>query len=161
MALGTFIGGAYTSTLATVALGMTTEGFALQFEPKQNNIERSDVFGDMFLDYWLRGCNYYLEAEYMEWKAGPLSAAHPMGTIGVQGVIGRLASDVAGALVMTSTTGTPAAATPATLTASKAIIAPGSNPLSRWDSRLRTLPVRMIFLPVDVGAGVIKNFTTT
>ena len=163
MALATFIGGAYTSTYNSLALGITDAGFKLQFEPKQGQgmIEKSDVFGEMMLDWFLRGCNYFIQCEFMEWKSGPLAAAHPMGAIGTQGIIARLASDLASAMVMTSTAGTPAVATPATLTGPKAILAPGSNPESDFDSRLRTLPVRMALLPYDVGAGVIKNFVTT
>lgn len=162
MALGTFIVGAYTATLNSVALGITEEGYNLQWEPKHDTIERSDVYGDMLLDTIYRGTNWFFQAEFLEYKAGPLAAVYPWGSaLGTQGIIGRLGSDVATSLVLTSTTGTPAVATPATLTATKTIIAPGSNPNAMFNSRLRTMPVRLVLLPVDTGAGVIKNFTTT
>lgn len=161
MALGTFIAGAYTGTINSVALGITDEGFDLQWEPKHAPIEKSDVYGDMMIDAIYRGTNWFLQCEFLEYKAGPLAAAYPWGAIGVQGIIGRLASDVATPLVMTATTGTPAVATPATFTATKTILAPGSNPHSQYTSRLRTMPVRLVLLPVDSGGGVIRNFTTT
>lgn len=125
-------------------------------------INKSDVYGDALLDLIYRGCDWYFQTEFMEYKAGPLAAAHPWGSaIGVQGIIGRLGSDVATSLVLTSTVGTPAVATPATLTATKAILAPNSNPSAQFTSRLRTLPVRLALLPIDAGGGVIRSFTTT
>ena len=144
-----------------VALGITDEGYDLQWEPKSDVIGKSDVYGDMTLDLIYRGTDWFFQTDFMETKAGPLAAAYPWGALGVQGIIGRLGSDVATSLVLTSTTGTPAVATPATLTATKPILAPGSNPNAQYNSRLRTMPVRFILLPVDSGAGVIKNFTTT
>ncbi len=159
--LGVFIAGAYTGTLNSVALGITDDGYTLQIEPKQQNIEKSDVFGDAMIDSVFRGTNFFLQTEFMETKAGPLAAAYPWAALGVQGIVGRLASNVATPLVLTSTVGTPAVATPATFTASLTILAPGSNPEFQYNSRLRTLPVRLVLLPYDVGGGVIKNFTTT
>jgi hypothetical protein len=161
VALGTFIDGAYTATLNAVALGITDEGYMLQWEPHHELINKSDVYGDALLDLIYRGTDWYFQSEFMEYKAGPLNASYPWGALGVQGIIGRLGSDVGTSLVLTSTTGTPAVATPATLTATKTILAPNSNPMAQFTSRLRTLPVRLVLLPVDTGAGVIKSFTIT
>lgn len=163
MSLGTFIVGAYTGTLSSVALGITEEGFEVQWEPKVDLINKSDVFGDALLDMIYRGCDWFVQSEFKEYKAGPLAASLPWGAgvLGVQGIIGRLASNVGTALVLTSTAGTPAVATPATLTAASAILAPNSNPRAQFNSRLRTLPVRMVALPQDVGSGVIKSLTLT
>jgi hypothetical protein len=161
MALGTFIAGAYTSTHGGVAVGITDDGFALQWSAKAQAIEKSDVYGDMMIDGVYRGSNWFLQFECMEYKSGPIAAAFPYGGFGVHGVIGRLMSDVASAMVLTSTAGTPAVATPATLTATKAILAPGFDPNAQFSSRLRTMPVRLLLLPVDIGSGVMKSFTTT
>jgi hypothetical protein len=161
MPLGTFIAGAYTGTLNAVALGITDEGFNVQWEPKVQAIEKSDVYGEMLIDGVYRGTNHFIQTEFLEYKAGSMAAAYPYGSMGVQGVVGRLMSNIATALVLTSTAATPAVATPATLTASKAILAPGSNPQAQYNSRLRTLPVRMALLPDDVGGGVIKSYVTT
>lgn len=164
MSLGSFIAGAYTSTYNSVALGITDEGWELQWEVKADLINKSDVYGDMLLDLIYRGTDWFLQAEFMEYgKAAVRDASFPWGagTLGIQGIIGRLGSNIASALVLTSTTGTPAVATPATLTASKAILAPNSNPRAQFNSRLRTVPVRLALLPVDSGGGVIVNFTTT
>lgn len=163
MALGTFLAGAYTATFDAVALGITDDGYDLQWEPKLQAIEKSDVFGDMLIDGVYRGTNWFFQTEFMEDKAGPRDAVFPWsnGVFGTQGLIGRLMSDVASPLVLTSTVGTPAVATPATLTATKAILAPGFNSNVVHSSRLRTMPCRLIMLPVDTGSGVMKSFTTT
>src|SRR5262249_48106988 len=141
----------------------TDEGYAIQSEPKVELINKTDAWGDALLDMIYRGTDWFCQADFHEWKAGPLAAAFPWGAgvMGVQGVIGRLASDVATSLVVTAAAGTPAANTPATLTATKAILAPNSNPAAQFNPRLRTLPVRMVLLPVDVGGAVIKSFTMT
>lgn len=131
----------------------------MQWEPKAEMINRSDVYGDTMLDIIYRGCDWFFQTEFKEYRAGPIAVAFPWGAIGVLGTIGRLGSDVALPLVLTATAGTPAATTPATLTAPKAILAPNSNPRAQFNSRLRTLPVRMVLLPVsDTG---IRAFTTT
>ncbi len=142
-------------------MGITDEGYALQWSAKAQVIEKSDVYGEMMLDGVYRGSNWFFQTEFLEYKSGPVAAAFPYGGFGVQGVIGRLMSDIAAAMVLTSTAGTPAVATPASLTATKAILAPGSDPSAQFNSRLRTMPVRLVLLPVDIGSGVIKNFTTT
>ncbi len=160
MALGTFIAGAYVGTYNSIALGITDEGYMLQWEPQQQNIEKSDVFGDQIIDTVYRGTRWFLQTEFLEWKAGPQDAAYRWSNLGLQGTIGRLGSDVAAALVLTSTAGTPAVATPATLTAAKALLAPGSNPQAQFDSRLRTIPVRMIMFPYS-NASTITNFLLT
>lgn len=160
MALGTFIVGAYTATHNSVALGMTEEGYEMQWEPKAEMINRSDVYGDTMLDIIYRGCDWFFQAEFKEYKAGPIAVAFPWAALGVLGTIGRLGSDVAETLVLTATAGTPAAATPASLTASKAILAPNSNPRAQFNSRLRTLPVRLVLFPTVVDT-VLRSFTTT
>ncbi len=161
MALGTFISGAYTGTFNSAALGITEDGYALQSEPKSEVINKSDVYGDATIDAIHRGVDWFVQTEFMEYKAGPLSVwAFWQSAIGVQGTIGVLASSLAFPLVLTATAGTPAAATPATLTGLLAMLAPGSNPMAQFVSRLRTIPVRMQLLP-SVVSTVLRNFSTT
>lgn len=159
MALGVFIAGAYGAVRGGVAVGLTDDGWNLQWEPKSEAIDKSDAYGDMLLDMVWRGCNWFVQAELLEYKPGSIDAAYPWGTMGQPGIIARLASDVAGALVLTSTAGTPAAATPATLTANKSILAPGFNVDAVYSSRLRTMPCRLALLPYE--ASGTKSFTLT
>lgn len=114
----------------------------------------------------LRGATVHLSATLREWKAGSKALAWAigggtMGTISTAAVpIGVLASDKAQSFVMTSTANTPAAAAPATLTASKAFPAANYNPKILFDSRLREIPIRLVFLPSEA-AGNVTVFTTT
>ncbi len=147
MPLGTFVVGAYTGTFDSVALGITDEGYELSWEPRLEAIQKSDVYGDAMIDTIYRGVDYFCQTEFMEYKAGPIDAALTFAALGVVGVIGRLGSNEAEPLVLTATTGTPAAAAPASLTAPLAILAPGSNPRMQFNSRLRTIPVRFVLLP--------------
>lgn len=162
MALGTFVAGAYLGTLNSVALGLAQEGYELEIEPKQTLINRSDAWGDSLLDTIFRGIDANVQAEFMEYKAGPISAMNQFASFGLAtGVIGRMGSDIATALVLTATPNTPAAASPASLTATKAILAPNHNPRLVFNSVLRTVPIRWALLIADLGAGVYRHFSTT
>lgn len=161
MALDTFIAGRYSTTYNSVDVGITEQGYELQQDSKAQLINQSDAYGEMIIDFVYRGGDVYLTFEGLAYKAGAITPFWPWGAIGVTGVIARLASDVALATVMTATTGTPAVATPATWTSSKSILAPNNPARLLYNSRLRTVPIRLLILPVDVGAGVIKWFTQT
>jgi hypothetical protein len=161
MALGTFIAGRYSSTHNAVDLGICQEGYALQLEPKEAVINRSDAFGDMMIDTIYRGADWFLQLESLEYKAGPIGSMYPFGALGTLGIVGRLGSDLATALVLTATAGTPAATAPASLTGSKAKLAANSGVSLQFSSVLRTVPIRMSLYPFDAGSGVIKHFTTT
>lgn len=160
MALETFIVGAYTGTWNAVALGLSESGYEISTSLKQEAIDKSDAYGDATLDYIYRGgdvmCDFTMlsssKAASVMWPWG--ANIWTMVTT-TTGPIGRLASDLAQALVLTSTAGTPAAAAPATLTAAKAIIAPGFNTKMLFDSRLRKVPIRQQFLPYVSASTVI------
>jgi hypothetical protein len=160
VSLGTFIAGRYSSTYNSVDMGIAQDGYTIQIEPKEQEINRSDAYGETLIDSVYRGANVYCQLESLEYKAGPINAAYPFGSLGVLGVIARLGSDIASAFVLTSTAGTPAAASPATLTSTKAKLAPNSNVSLLFTSLLRTVPIRLVFYPVDA-SGTIKHFTTT
>ena len=74
--------------------------------------------------------------------------------------IGRLLSDIAKSLVWTAAANTPAAAAPATVTASKSVLAPNNNGRLLFNSKLRQVPVRLLALP-SVSSGTVTWFTTT
>lgn len=170
MALAFFVAGAYTSTYNAVAIGPTDSGFEINHEVKQENIDRSDVYGETLLDYVWRGGNVTCDftTKTVGTGAGNYSnmtilwpfGATPYTLMAAATPIGRLASAIASAFVMTSTANTPAAATPASITSPSAIIAPSYNTKLLYDSRLRQLPLRLQFLPT-LNTGVITFATTT
>lgn len=161
MAVDTFVAGAYTSTYNAVAVGIQKEGFELQKEFRGEEIAESDVFGESLIDFIHRGMRVYLQFEGLAYKAGSITPFWPWGALGLVGVVARLASNVAAAHVLTATAGTPAAASPATLTASKAILAPNNPASLLFNSKLRTVPIRLALLLYDTGAGAYGCFTTT
>lgn len=167
MALGTLIAGHSTGTLASVALGMTRQGYELEVVQKQEPVDESDVFGLSTIDWVIRGADCFMSAMFKEYKAGPISAIWGPWAAGAIGKLmtsstpmSRLASDTAAALVLTAAANTPAAATPASLTASKALLAPGYNPKILFDSRLRELPMRLMLLPYSSSTDHIFFSTT-
>jgi len=159
MALGTYIAGAYTSTYNAVSVGQTNDGYTLGVSAKAEMIDSSDSYANTVLDYVYRGGQARLRFTAKEFTSGNQTILWPFGSFGVlsstSGPIGRLASDIASAFVLTSTAGTPAAAAPATQTASKAIISPDYETQTLFDSRLRQLPVELMLLPYTSSSNVI------
>jgi hypothetical protein len=74
--------------------------------------------------------------------------------------IGIRASDVASAVVLTSTPNTPAATAPATLTATYAILAPGQQSTLLFNSKLRRVPIFLQLLPYTSGSNVVWYSST-
>lgn len=151
--LGTMVAGRYSCVWNAVDIGYTRSGFNLEFQFKHEAIAESDLYGLSTTDLVLRGADVYMGATLREWKAGSTALLWMLGA-GVMGTVatpakplGDFASNNAPALVLSSTANTPAAAAPATLTASKAWMAENYNPKILLDSRLREVPIRLIFLP--------------
>lgn len=175
MALGVFVAGRYSGTFDSADVGITGNGYNIQQDTELEAIAETDAYGLSVIDGVFRGGQCFCDYSSKEYKAGSLAATWPYGgTIGGAGVlgilinpgagntpIGILASDLAKAFVLTSTAGTPAATSPATLTGTLALLAANSNLGLMFNSKLREVPTRLRFYPDDVGGGVIKFFTLT
>jgi hypothetical protein len=166
MPLGTLVAGRYSCTYGGVDVGFSRQGFELSFQFKQEAIDESDLYGLCTTDLVLRGCDVQLSAALREYKAGSLACLWPLGggTLGriasAAVPIGSLATNLAAAMVLTATANTPAAASPASLTAALAFPAPNYNPRILFDSRLREVPIQMHFFP-SVASGNLSAFSTT
>jgi len=165
MAIATVVAGAYGTTYNAVSVGMTVDGFRLSVTSKAEQIDKTDTYGDTLLDLVYRGGTHYLDFTCRIYAAGATTPFWPwgsaLGTISTTAApIGRLGTAVAASTVMTATANTPAAATPATLTATKSILAPDYNAELLYDSRARTVPVRLALLPSET-AGTATVFTMT
>lgn len=161
MALDTFVAGPYSGTYNAVDVGISENGYELQQESAVQDIAPSDLYGDSVIDSVYRGGNVFMQFEGKAYKAGVITPFWPWAALGVMGTVGRLASNVAAAQVLTAKAGTSAAASPATLTSTLAMLAANFPARLLYSSVLRTVPVRLRVYPYDSGSGVIKWFTMT
>jgi len=149
--LGTYIDGAYAGTYNAVGIGPTENGWRLRKSVSGQAIDESDQYGNTLIDFFYRGGSCRISCDAQEYKAGTIAPFWPWGSLGqviTSAVpIGMRASDVAKALVLTSTAGTPAAAAPATLTATYSVMAMGQDVELFFHSRLRTVPIILQLLP--------------
>ena len=164
MALDTFIAGRYATTYNAVNVGILEEGVELQQDSKAEMLERSDAYADALMDFVYRGGNVAYQFDGLAYAAGIITPFWPWGALGTMATtaapIGRLASNVASALVLTAAANTPAAAAPATHTASKTILAPNNNARLMYNSKLRKVPIRLLAIPSEA-AGTVTWFSQT
>lgn len=164
MALDTFIAGRYSSTYNAVDVGITERGYELQQDSSAALVNQTDAFGDSIIDWVYRGGNVALQFIGKAYKAGAITPFWPWGTLGklstAAAPLGRLASDVASAMVLTSVASTPAATSPATLTASKSILAPNNPATLLFNSELRNVPIRLQLLPYLASSEYVWFLTT-
>lgn len=165
-ALATLIDGHYGCTYNAVGIGITEDGFDLIQALKEEVIDESDAYGGTMIDYIYRGGNVTLRCDSKEFKAGSLLPYWPWGggTWGrmrnASNPIGALAANVAAAVVLTSTSGTPAASAPASITGTYSILAPGQQGTLKFTSRLRRVPIFLALLPYESSSNTVW-FTTT
>lgn len=146
MALDTFVAGAYLHTFAGASSGLSEDGYTLDQEMPQEEV-RGDYYGESVIDAVIRGGNVLLQFDSLAYKAGSIAAMLPGSSLGAMPQPGLLATDLASASVLSATAGTPAANAPASLVASKSLVAPGQNSQLRYQSRLRKVPVRLRLYP--------------
>lgn len=155
-----FIAGQYTVTYNGVTIGQLESGINII---QQSIVEpiRGDNMGESDQDWTYQGGNVYAELQSLEYNASGVAAAFwPYGAIGVVGIVGRLGQDLAKSLILTALAGTPAASTPATITASKAILRPGQDLRLLFSPKLRKVPLVFQLLPYTSGGNNVW-FTTT
>lgn len=164
--LGTFVAGRYSATYNANSLGIMERGYELDFQLKQELVDESDLYGMQIIDMFIQGCDSYVSMMAKEWLTGSKAILWALGG-GVLGKIfsaavpcGASAYDLSQSLVFTATANTPAATSPATLTASKAFPAPNFNPKTLLNSRLRQLPLRMLMFPYASSSDTIAFSTT-
>lgn len=105
-----------------------------------------------------QGADVYFDMELIEANAASIpTILWPLsGTVGSMGVIGILDSGKWLSLVLTAVAGTPAAATPATLTAARTLIKENFNVRQTFAPKLRTVPLQLRAYP---NAGVFWTQT--
>src|SRR5688500_2300542 len=122
MAITQVIAGAYTATYNSNAQSQTTNGFELELNTHAEVINETDLYGESVVDMVHRGASAVVTYESLVYNVtNTVPAFYPWGSMGVIATtaapIGRLGTNVASSLVLTAVANTPAASTPATLTA--------------------------------------------
>lgn len=165
MALDTIIAGRYSGTYDAVDVGITQNGYELEQGSSAEMVDETDAFGGSAIDAVYRGGNVFCTFESKAYKAGSITPFWPWGAMGVlltaAAPLGRLASAVADAFVLTAVAATPAAAAPATLTGTLAILAPNQSARLLYSSKVRNVPVRLQFFPYDATGGTFRWFAQT
>ena len=132
--LGTFIAGRYSGTYQAPSdsartLGICEEGWRVRWRMRNDVIDKTDAYGAMVVEAFNLGALVNIRGVFKEpMLAGVLKAVAPYsGWAGTgassfaPGTVGAADTDNAGILVLTATASTPAAASPATLTATYAM----------------------------------------
>jgi hypothetical protein len=160
MALITPVAGAYTATYeapggSALALGIQDDnGFELSVVPKGQDINLTDQYGMTLLDGIYRGMDCRLRHKTEEWSDGLMAVLTTYGDVIADpspsfalGVVGINYVTLSGTLVLTSTSGTPAATSPATLTATQALLSANNNFTIGFTSKIREVPIEYMLLP--------------
>ncbi len=180
MALEEFVSGPYQATYkksggSAVFVGLTENGFNMQFTPQMEVIDTSDIYGGAILDAVKRGHNATLAFDLLSFKKALTSqifwqfTSSPLVLWETALPSGVLYSSVAGEIVLTGQANTPAAVVDnngglgyannvygpnRVLTATYAVLSPGSSVAINSNSMLRKLPLQFTLLPYNTGAVV-------
>ena len=160
------VAGAYTKTYDAVDVGATENGFEILMDSHAEILNNFDPYGDTVIDMVYRGGSCRLMYEAKVYKSGSITPFWPWGagTLGLLwstgSPIGRLASDVAAASVLTAVANTPADGNPATLSAPLSILTPNANLRLLFSTKARTVPIQLQLLPSET-AGQGTVFSTT
>lgn len=167
MALGTYVAGRYSSTWNSNSLGTMEGGYEISARVAKELINETDQYGQMTVDAIYRGiADVFIQGTSIEWLTGVVAAMTPYAAMTATGTtyfgpgtIAVLDSATAKVLVLTATASTPAASSPASMTATYTILAENFDVKWALDSKLRKMPLRFRVYPyLDT---VIKFFTAT
>jgi hypothetical protein len=170
--IATFVAGAYTSTYqpagsSATSLGLTEEGYRLRWSYQTDDIDKTDAYGSTLIESFYQGANVSIGGifkEYTTTTVKAVTAYTPLAATGVStfdlGVIARAATNVGGPLILTATAGTPAAASPASLTAAMAIIPKGFSVEPLLGPTHRKMPFLFQIYPTTISSAT-RFFSTT
>ncbi len=159
------------ATTVRGAIGLARAGWRLRWDTHEHRVDDTTSWGKTLIEMIYLGADWHLQAELLEYSIGTTTAlvwpwnpvTAPMGTtFGAQlaGVGSRATNFGSGSLVLTAIAGTPAAASPAALTAPQAI---GHGSWFSMDSKNREMPLDARLLPstASPGLGGLTTWFTT
>lgn len=158
MSLVETIAGPYNGAYNSQTVGLTEGGMQVRFRPEKQLVNKSHLYGDTILDSIYTGMNAMLTFRCIEFaKAIAYGMAWPFGAqnsgnVPVQGYLGKVGmmdvgSNLTKAMILTAVAGTTAAAAPASLTASKSILAENADIDYMLAPVQRTVPIALRLYP--------------
>lgn len=165
------ISGPYTGTWGGQTLGtQNDDGYVLSATFPGQSIDRSDAYGETLVEAIYRGMNWRCRLRGLEFsKTGLLSLLQQFGPVGNQTTLNPTLVNVGDrwsaynrTLILTAILGNPPTM-PQTLTALGAGMAPGQTTEFMMTSKMREMPIEMVFLPYSatVGSATVNvPFTT-
>ncbi len=150
-----FISGGYNATFDASTLGQVEIGFTLRHSTFQRLIT-GHSFAQTPQDAVFQGIQMFIDYRLIEYnQAGVIKAMWPFGTthLNMASPVGVLAvgSSKAKQLILTAVAGTPAAATPASVTLPRCILAEGFNVELLYAPDLRIVPISQRVYPDTSG----------
>ena len=161
-ALTGLVPGSYAATYKGQSIGETEGVKRLQIMPHGREV-RADKYGESIVDVIDRGQDVYVQMILKEWNANVEAVIWPFGTtFGTPLVVsGRLWSALAGALVLTPLTGTPADTVgpgeTTAITFALAIVAPNTLIDIPLGSDQRDVPITFLCLPSSAGIALVES----
>lgn len=163
-----FAAGPYAATYDSVSIGIIRagggQGSVLRIQPEVQAIKGTNSYGSSLIGGIYLGRDANVRGVLLEYKTATLKLLFPITaglTVGRIGTLGQDVYDLAKALVLTAATSSLAAAAgPATLTASKAVLAPNFPLDISLDIQLREIPFDLALLPF-LDTTFPANFTYT
>jgi hypothetical protein len=156
------IAGRYDGVYDELDLGiLNDDGFELSMQAKAQEINDTDAYGMTLIEAIYRGQDWRIRFRAMEAaKDGLMTALLVFGATGAGmtpklGVIGRRFTDMARALQLNATVGTPAEGNPSTFDADQTIMSPANNTAMLLTSKVREVPIELVLLPFQVGNDII------
>lgn len=166
------ISGPYVGLWNALPLGtQSDDGFILSVNHQGQEINATDAYGQTLVESIWRGMNWRCRLRGLEAnKTGLAGLLQMFGQTGAAGTltpqltaIGDRWSNYCKTLLLTAILGSPPT-TPQTLTALSAGLAPGQSTELMHTSKMKEVPIEMVFLPYSTTVGsatVIVPFTST
>ena len=148
-------------------LGIMETGYDLSWMVSKDLIDKTDAYGQgCTVEGFYQGMNVFLAAIAKEWITGSVKASSPYNTplnTGAGsfelGIIARADSGLAASIILTALAGTPAAASPTSLTAAGAILAESHEVKILYGPAHRTIPLKFRLYPYLSTTNKFFSFT--
>lgn len=139
-----FVASRYTGSYNGADVGITEDGFELTSSSSQELINMSDAYGDSVIDGVYRGGNHFLDFTCLSYTKG-IPPYWPWAAFGAMGLVGRMASDNARPMSISSVLA--GANVPLSLSTTYSLLRENLDRRLIFSSKLRKVPIGLRLLP--------------